>query len=377
MKIAISTLVTPIDKSGIGNYVLNLLSSLQRIDHENEYFVFVGQDTRVLFALTSPNFHLIETRFRFEPRWIMRPLYYVWQNTLVSRHLARCKVDLLHLPNLCPLFIRHRPTVVTIPDLTEHMVAKYTALRQAYRKMLPYLTARTASHIITISESSKNDIVSATGLDPSKVTVTHLAPGIPNPGSADNLDSAIRRYGIGERYFLHVGGALPHKNLSGVISAYATLRAQHNVDYQLVLVGNKNTAAAQRMIESAGLGGRGCVIQTGYITDEELSAIYCRASALVFPSFYEGFGLPILEAMVRGVPVITSKVSSLPEVAGDAAMLVDPMRSDEIARAMHSVTKDRTLRNEMIERGRVQASQFSWERCASETINTYKSVLEL
>ncbi len=375
MRIAISSLVTSAHKSGVGNYIVRLIAALQSIDKENEYFLFIGQDTKHLFRIRNNNFHPVYLPFSHDPQWLMRPLYYLWQNTFIFRSLTRYRVDLLHLPNLCPLSVRYVPTVVTIPDLAEYSVSKYAGPRSLYRKALPHLVARTASQIITISENSKQDIIRVTGVRSNRVTVTSLAAGIPDVSSHYHTQKFLTGCGIGSEYILHVGGALPHKNLERVLLAYALLKDLYRIPHQLVLVGDKNGVAIENSIAALNPSYQHEVIWTGYVSDAELSALYQGASVFAFPSLYEGFGLPVLEAMSRGVPVVTSQGSSLPEVAGDAALLVDPTSIEMIAEAVYSLIKDSDLRESLIQRGRARAAEFSWDRCARETLQVYRDVI--
>lgn len=372
MKIAISTLVTPARKSGVGNYVINLLNALQRIDRKNEYYIYIGQDTKHLFCLNTTNFHSVYLPFSHDPRWLMRPLYYAWQNSIMYLSLKRYDVDILHLPNLTPLALRFVPTVVTIPDLAHFSLAKYSRARQWYREMVPHLISNNADRIITISESAKHDIVKITGCSPSKIDVTYLASTFAVCSEATIASTVLSKYGIKGRYILYVGNALPHKNLPRVLQAFAEIASQFP-DIHLVLVGIVRSQAPIELIneiEEAELEGR--VSFVGYVPEQELPLFYKGASVFVFPSLYEGFGLPVLEAMTCNVPVVTSNVSSLPEVAGNAALLVDPTDSQKIAKAIRSILNDRVLSVELGRKGQKQVQSFSWENCAKETLAIYE-----
>lgn len=377
MNVAISTLVTPAVKRGVGNYVVNLLKALQEVDKENKYYIFVGQDTRHLFEISAANFRVVTLPIGHDPRWLMRPMYYIWQNSLISVHLKRNQIDLLHLPNLLPLLIRFVPTIVTIPDMAEYKVPKYSRLRQLYRRSIPHLVARNADRIITISYSAKQDISTVTGAPLAKIDVTYLASAISGTTIVDNTEfNVLGKYHIKSEYILYVGSTLPHKNLKRVLEAFMLLKSRHKIPHQLVLVGNRDKNAALLMGQAEQMKMDGHIVLAGYVPDNDLPALYQNASLFVFPSLHEGFGLPILEAMTCGTPVVTSNVSSLPEVAGDAAILVDPMDVKAIADGMWVILKDEDRRQAMVAKGRLQAAEFSWEVCARQTLESYRKALD-
>ena len=377
MKIGISTLVTPVRKSGVGNYVINLIDGLQRIDRDNEYYIFTGHDTKHFFDLKEDNFRLIILPFSHDPRWLMRPLYFLWQNSLVYRYIKRYGIDVLHLPNIMPLFIQYVPTVITVHDLAEHWVKKYSGLRQHYRKQIVSVSSNKASRIIAVSERTKSDLTNIAGIPPDKIDVTYEAGTLVPIRFEEPVDAVLRRYGIRGKYILYVGKFLHHKNVARIIEAFARLKHEHDISQSLVLVGkqDKNVDVLMRLAENLGI--RDAIIVTGYVPDEELPYFYKGAALFVFPSLYEGFGLPVIDAMSCGIPVITSNVSSLPEVAGDAAILVDPLSTEAIAEGMWSVLNDEKKHEELSRKGKERARQFTWEKCAWETLATYRKALDL
>jgi len=370
MKIAISTLVTPAKKAGVGNYIVRLIEALQETDPENEYYIFIGRDTKALFKLSRPNFCPVYLPFSHDPRWLMRPLYYLWQNSLIWRYLERYDVDVLHLPNLLPVLVTFVPTVVTIPDLAEHRVSKYTKVRQAYRKALPRIVARKATRIIAISHSTKQDLITLAGVPADIIDVTYLASGIA-PSTAPGAD-VMDKYGIKSQYILYVGSMLPHKNLERVVKAFALLRRQRHIQYHLVLVGDNDKSVAFLRNLARELGIENQIILVGYVSDLELAILYREARLFVFPSIHEGFGLPVLEAMTCGTPVVTSNVSSLPEVAGEAAVLVDPFSVESISNGIWSVLSDENKMRVMALEGKKQARRFTWDECARGTVASYR-----
>lgn len=372
MNIAISTLVTPPQKRGVGNYVDFLLQALQDVDHDNQYLVLVGADLQSVFSIHAPNFKTLVLPFRSEPRLLMRPAYIVWQNSLALKSLRKAKIDVLHIPNLVPIVRSTIPTVVTVHDLAEYRVSKYSRARQAYRRWVPQTIAKNAARVITVSDASKRDFSHIVGYPKDKIDVTYEASAIAQRHVPRGRDYCKQRYGIDQDYILHVGSTLPHKNLDVLIRAFVSVKERKTRPLKLVLVGareKKERMLTQLEIEPA---IRKDILLPGYVPDDDLPTLYHHASLFVFPSAYEGFGLPVLEAMGLGAPVITSNVSSLPEVAGDAALLVDPGDADMLARAITRVLDDDELRRSLIEKGQLQAAAFSWERCARETIRCYE-----
>jgi glycosyltransferase involved in cell wall biosynthesis len=232
-----------------------------------------------------------------------------------------------------------------------------------------------ADAVIAISQATKNDLVRLFGLDPAKVKVIH--PGIDhslfnvhNAGESGHRAEVLNRYGITGQYFLYVGDSEWRKNLRRVLEALSGIHG----DIGLVLVGKRarTDETLQRWIVELGLQGR--VITPGYVPDCDLPPLYGQAQAFLFPSLYEGFGLPVAEAMACGCPVITSNVSSMPEVAGEAGLLVDPESVAEIRDAMEKVIAEPMVRNRMIADGLLRAQQFSWLRCAESTVSVLRSV---
>jgi len=375
VRIAISTITTPAQPMGIGRYLVCLLESLQEIDHSNEYLIYTAQDNHSLFRLHQPNFREIRTPFSHNPRWLMRPGYFAWQNTWLQCELHARRVDVLHLPNLLPVLISGIPTVVTIPDLGEYRVEhKYGVLRQWYRKSILPITVRNASRIIAISSCTKNDLVSLIDVPESKVDVVHLGTSA-LPSVTASEEAAVLAKHVTGPYLLYVGAMFRHKNLERLITAYKRFRESTGLTHELLIVGkiSKEHAELSGLVTTLGLDG--CVRFTGYLTDAEVGCLYRHASAFVYVPLNEGFGLPVLEAMACETPVVTSNTSSLPEVAGDAALLVDPLSINEISAGIHRVLSDAALRSRLVTAGIERADAFSWRRCAELTMETYERAL--
>jgi glycosyltransferase involved in cell wall biosynthesis len=272
--------------------------------------------------------------------------------------------------------LRGVSTVLTVHDMIFKLFPEHQKrLNYWYLNATMPLYCRRASAIVTVSEASKRDIVANYGLDPARVTVIHeaAAPEF-SPSASDAVDEVRRRYGLPERYLIHVGTIEPRKNLTRLVEALQRLR-ESGQTIPLVVVGGKGWLYDEffQRLEQSGLSDS--ILFPGYVPSADLPAIYSAATVAVVPSVYEGFGLPVLEAMACGTPVVSSEASSLPEIGGAAACYFDPYDVPAMADAVGEVWSDATLREEMREQGLAQAARFSWERAAEETQALYKRLL--
>lgn len=231
--------------------------------------------------------------------------------------------------------------------------------------------------IITISENSKQDVVKYLGVDPKKIYVTPLASRYYPEYLADKSTEQIAKtdYDFSNPYLLFVSTIEPRKNINALISAFNYLKQYHKIDHHLVLIGQKGWHYEPIFAAIEASPWKDQIHHLNYLSDELVALFYAKADAFVYPSHYEGFGLPVLEAMTLGAPVITSNTSSLPEVAGDAAILINPDDSMQLAEAILQVISDSKLSKELVEKGKERAQLFSWERTAKETIKAYQSLL--
>jgi glycosyltransferase involved in cell wall biosynthesis len=350
--------------SGISRYTLQLIASLRRIGfpltvfEAGNYF----SDPAVVRLPGASRLPLLLTLGQLEIAWAAR----------------RQKLDLVHDPTgVCPLFLTAARRVVTIHDVFPY-VSPHTSTtldRLIYRLWLP-LAVRRVDAVITDSQNSKNDILRFLPVKAGQITVIPVAAS-PNyrPLAAGQVLPVLERHRLPQPYILYVGSIEPRKNLLRLLQAYALLR-ESLPGWRLVIVGARNVWLSSSLTEEIErLNLKTWIHFTGYVPEEDLPALYNGAGLFVFPSLYEGFGLPVLEAMACGVPVITSQASSLPEVAGDAALLVDPHSVEEIAAAMLRVLSDPGLRQDLKFRGLERSAGFSWERTARQTIDVYQKVL--
>jgi glycosyltransferase involved in cell wall biosynthesis len=309
-------------------------------------------------------------------------LYKLYFEQRVFPHVSsNLSASVAHVPYHAAPVWSATPTVVTIHDLIPMIVEGYqkSPLMQAYVKLVA-AGARRAQAIITDSEASKRDIVARLGIAPGRLHVIPLAPA-PHFRPAD-AGRVRADYAIPQRYILYLGGFDRRKNLSQLIRSFARL-VQHDLvesDVHLVVAGrlpscNSDFAPDPRpMVAELGLGAR--VVFPGWVADADKPALYSGALAFVFPSLYEGFGLPVVEAMACGAPVITSNTSSLPEVVGEAGVMVHPLDVHSLAAAMAQVVNDDRLRRRMATASQERASHFSWARTAEATLHVYADVRE-
>jgi glycosyltransferase involved in cell wall biosynthesis len=268
--------------------------------------------------------------------------------------------------------LRGVPTVLTVHDLVfRHFPEHHKPLNRWFLTGAMPLFCHRAGHIIAVSEFTRRDIVATYGVPREKITVVHEAadPSF-RPQPPATIAEIRGRYGLPERYILYVGTIEPRKNLSRLLAAFERVRARGLVD-ALVIVGRRGWLTDRFYDDLARSPSRDAVLFPGFVPDTDLPAVYAGARVLAFPSDFEGFGLPVVEAMACGTPVVCSNASSLPEVAGDAALLVDPRDADAITLALARVLEDPSLCPAMRARGLVQAARFSWDRTARETAAVY------
>ena len=351
-------------RTGTETYSLRLIGNLIALGTGHSFRLYTnGQPPAELFG-GDPAAANVELRSIPFPR--------LWTHLRLSAEMAVRPPDVLFVPaHVLPL-IHPRRSVVTVHDLG--YLAYPEAHKTGDRRYLDWSTrwnARRAEFVIADSAATQADLIRAYGVDERKIRVIHLGrdESLAPVRDAQVLAEVQARYGIAAHYVLYVGTLQPRKNLARLIEAFARAAAAPAfAGIQLVLAGKKGWLYDDlfAQVERMGLAGR--VIFPGYIDDADLPALLSGAPAFVFPSLYEGFGIPVLEAGACGVPVITSNTSSLPEVAGDAALLVDPHDVDAIAEAMTRLVTGEALRADLSWRGLANVQRFSWEKCARETL---------
>lgn len=338
-----------------------------------EYTVFAGREGRNSGETGLP----LATSF-FPAGSPVRGL--IWEQTLLRRMVLKAGVDVLFNPgNVAPLYPPF-PSVITIHDLAFLLFPQYFSRTFAayYRNAVPRMAAQAAA-VITDSQNTREDLESMLGIPAHKITVIPLgvSAGFRRRVTSAEKEEVRRRYSLPEKYFLSISSLEPRKNLKNILEAYRLLPSDVTAEHGLVIVGGGNQVYADSGLSSVLAKTRnGTIVMPGHLPTEDLPAIYRMATALVFPSLYEGFGLPVLEAMSASTPVITSAGSSLPEVAGHAAIMINPESREELAAAMELVATDSGTRNLLMERGKKRAASFTWEKTAAETLKVLRSVME-
>jgi glycosyltransferase involved in cell wall biosynthesis len=372
MRIGIDAHAIGAQQGGNETYIRNLIKSLAEVDGENHYTIYLANASAA--AIWGNGF---ASRHRnFSVRLLPPPTPLVRAPVFLAYELFRRPVDVLHVQFTAPPFCRV-PVVATIHDLAfEHLPETFTRRGSFQLKLTVRRTAKKAARIATVSEYSRQDLIRTYKLPPEKVVVTYngVEPHFtPQPASSSEAEEIRRRFGIARDFLLAVGSLQPRKNLVRLIRAYAKLRSEcGSFTHQLVIVGRKLWLTGEIFAEAQKQRWAEDVILTGYVADEDLPALYRSAAAFVYPSVFEGFGLPPLEAMACGTPVVTGDNSSLPEVAGDAALMVDPYDEQSLARALLEVVNDDSLRARLRERGIAQAGKFTWREAAEKTLRLYR-----
>lgn len=303
----------------------------------------------------------------------------VWEQTGLALAARQGQLDLLHGTVYANPLLAPCPTVVTVHDLSfVHYPATVRRFNRVYLRAVTRLAARRAVRVIADSESTRRELVAWLGLPATKVvTVSIAADERFRPAPADAVDAFRRQRGLPARFALFLGTLEPRKNLVRLLDAYAACRARLTETLPLVIAGSRGWYYDEIFARVRELGLQDAVEFAGFVPAAELPWWYRAADIFVYPSLYEGFGLPVLEAMASGTAVITSNTSSLPEVAGDAAILVDPSDVEALAEALVRVLNDPDLRLAMSAAGVRQAAKFSWRRCAEETVTVYREALGL
>jgi len=375
----------PIGK-GLGRYTQEIVDNIIKLDLANEYVIFLRKENFNSFSCNNARVKkvLADIKWYGLAEQIILP-FYIWRERL----------DLIHFPHfnvpvLCPVKF-----IVTIHDL---ILIKYPTQRATtlapliykiknfFYKIVIALAVKRARLVLTVSEYTKKDIIRQFKVDERKIIVTYEGVAdlreTPHPNPLLIKEREHEEYGlIKQPYLLYVGNAYPHKNLESLIRVYSEIcREMKNLS--LVLVG-KEDYFYSRLKEQACLTGRqaknlgGAVIFPGYVPDDDLKILYSRARAYVFPSLYEGFGLPPLEAMAFGLPVVSSNKTCLSEILGEAALYFNPDDEADMKVKIKRVIKDENLRADLIKRGYEQVKKYSWSECAEKTLAVYENILKI
>jgi glycosyltransferase involved in cell wall biosynthesis len=360
-------------RAGLGRYAESLARALAST-HSDRYALFYNRERGIQPLAGLEHLRARTVALGYKP-WRML----VWLGQLGRVGFDKLVPDakLFHATEHLLLPLRTTPTVLTVHDLIfGHLPAHHKPLNRWYLNLTMPLYCRRATHIVAISKWTARDLVSAYGVPQEKVTVVYEAadPRF-HPLPLDTVAAVRARYGLPVRYLLFVGTIEPRKNLSRLLVAFEAVYADGLTD-GLVIVGKRGWLYDDFFAALEQSPARDRVILPGYVPDDDLPAVYAGAQAFVFPSLYEGFGLPVLEAMACGTPVLASRASSLPEVGGQAAFYFDPTSVEEMADNVRRLLRDNALKEEMQVEGLAQAARFSWEKAAAETKAVYSAVLK-
>lgn len=354
---------------GIGTYVRNLLRQLARLDRRTEYVLLSRPDDRELAGELGENFRVVP-----EPAG----QYSLREQFTVPLRLGRTAPHLFHTPHYVLPVLTPCRSIVTIHDCIHLIFPQYLRNRMSHAcaRAMFWTAVRRASRILTVSEASKRDILRFFDVPDTKVTVIHNAidERFHRQPPEEEIARVRERYQLHDRFLMYAGNVKPHKNLERLISAFVLLRQGGLDDIKLLITGSEVSrySTLRRAVHRYNLHKH--VRFLGYQSESTLAALYRLADVFVFPSLYEGFGLPPLEAMASGTPVVVSNVSSLPEVVGDAGVLVNPYDPRAIADGLRRVLTDRTLRDALTARGLVRARSFSWPESVRRIRRIYQEL---
>ena len=369
-------------KRGVGQYVFQLARHLPKLASEIEYLLLVDRPLITESIPAGCREVLVGRPFTTDSQSMSglgpKMRSYHWMNYLVPRALKRERADLFHATNFAVPFRAGCPCVVTVHDLIYvRAPGAFEPLYERYLRLTVPAAVRRARHVITDSAATRDDLLEFIGPEPNRVTAVHLGVGDEYRvrRSGDELERARQRLGLPGRFLLHVGAIERRKKLETLLRAAAPLLASNLID-QVVLAGEEGHGADDVHRTALELGIESRVRCLGYVPQDLLPSLYGLAQVLSLASVYEGFGMPVLVAMACGTPVVASNVSSLPEVAGDAALMVAPGDAVGLRQALERLLTDSQLRAEIRRRGLARVREFSWERTAAGHLAVYRQVLD-
>ena len=370
MRIAIEAGTSWRNRAGTGIYVRNLFSAMEKVAPEHSYLYLAASA-----ASTSATLDVSE---RSKVQRLMNGLgQMAWLQVSLPLQLRKSRASVFHAPAMIGPFWQPCPAVFTVLDLAIIRYPQaFDPLWRWYTLVALQLALPRAEAVIAISESTRQDVIRYIGLPSDRVRVIYCGydKGF-RPIEDRELLAAVRlKFGLPERFILNVGTLEPRKNVPRLLEAFQRLKSEYGIPHKLVIVGERGWRYDDifRHVQQSRLEQE--VIFTGHVDADDLPALYCAAELLAFPSLYEGFGLPLLEAMACGCPIVTSTVSSLPEVVGNAALCVDPYDARALAEAMAVLLLQPEKRAALVDRGFERAKLFSWEHAAAETVEIYTQI---
>ena len=360
--------------TGVGNYVYNLINELSKIDNENIYLINYKENN--LFP--ELNKIIIKNPFKKFPKKYSYYFWHLYLNYYINH--KKLDLDIIHSPENASLFInlKNKKKIITIHDIMPfYFPNMYDFITHHRYKLLFAYTLKTSDKIIAVSYNTKKDLIKLFKIPENKIKVIYEAASENfKPLKENDVNTVKQKYNLNYPFILYVGGLAPNKNVERLIKAYYKLK-KRRIKHKLVITGVKRYKYKSIFETIEKLNLQKDVIFTSYVPDEDLPALYNAADLFVYPSLYEGFGLPPLEAMACGTPVITSNTSSLPEVVGDAGIMINPYSVDELANKMYEVLTNDGLREELSKKGLERAKLFSWKKCAEEHLKVYEEVYNM
>ena len=373
MRVGINAHLISLDETyrnaGVGQFLYQLVTHLAPVPPIDGVTAYIGPAARPALLPRRPGLSYRATALPTE----RPPVRIAWEQTLQPALLLRDRLDLLHCPvNVAPL-LSPIPTVLTIHDLSFLRYPEtFAPAKRRYLTAMTGISARRARLVMTDSEHTRRDVIRLLGVPAARVRTVY--PGVTeafHPFPAGEVDKFRQRQGMPERFFLHVGTLQPRKNLERLIDAFGAFAQRSNLPHALVLVGGKGWLYEGLLARARQVDVERRIHFVGYAAPADLPLWYAAAEALVFPSLYEGFGFPLLEAMACGTPVLSSTASCLPEVAGDAAVLFDPLDVSSIADAMVRIAQEPERRQDLAARGLERAARFTWASTARHVLAAY------
>ena len=379
MRVLVTTFGGDGGKSGVSQYIIQFLRYCRELAPDMTFDVILYEDEKSVYTDQDPAFTTI-----CQAEWLRSAsVNILWHQWGLAALCRKNQYDVVFIPggNRRLPWRMPCPTVVTCHDVgIIHVPDKYDAVHTFYNlRILPRLLRR-QTRILTVSETSKQDIVSFTGVPEERVTVT--LNGVDHetyqPGDvAASRALVAKNYGVDTPYLLYIARIdHPGKNHIRLIEAFTKLKARTNLPHTLVLAGSDWSRADEVHAAAEASGVSDAIVFTGFAPSEDLPALYCGAALFAFPSLFEGFGIPIVEAMNCGVPVACADISCLPEIAGDAAVLFDPYDTDVMSEALERALTDETLREECVARGKVRAKRYNWRDTVQQTVDILREVAQ-
>ena len=374
MKIAIDVRTVLPNRSGVGNYVLNLVQNLRQVDPAPIYYFLAQKKNLSLLGNLAREQNPLLTIFSHENH----PLSDFWEHFILPVRLKKMGINVFHGPaSLIPFRKNHCGLIVTIHDLVAFLFPETIPLKYgAYMRYLLRQAVKRADKIIAVSYHTQKDLIQILKVPSEKIVVIHEAPSpIFSPYDKKEAQARLKqRYGIAKKYIYHLGNIEPRKNLIDLLEAFTLVSQDLGNEYQLVVSGQKGWLTRSLSHFLKNYPAQDQVLFTGYVPMEHIPLFMNGAELFIFPSLYEGFGLPVLEAMSCGTPIISSNRSSIPEIVGSAGILVDPTDIQELADRIIGLLRNPEEKRRLSQLGKEQSALFSWHEAARKTLDVYRSV---